>query len=58
MTIAVLEAGDEETKYQNTEVPVTYFELQNTEADWAYRTVPQDKACRGMVDRVRFAFSI
>ena len=52
MTVAVLEAGNEETKYGLTDIPLAYFDLQNTEADWAYRTEPQDKACKGMVDQV------
>ena len=55
VTVAVLEAGDEETQYMETDIPLAYFKLQNTEADWAYRTVPQEKACLGMNDHVSSA---
>ena len=34
VTVAVLEAGDEETQYMETDIPLAYFKLQNTEADW------------------------
>ncbi len=50
--VAVLEAGPEETVYPNHNVPLEFFTLQNTEADWAYRTVTQKNACLGMEEQV------
>ena len=51
--VVVLEAGEEETKYPLHYIPLMLFFLQNTEADWAYRTVPQKKACLGLKEQVR-----
>ncbi len=50
--VVVLEAGEEETKYPDHYIPLMLFFLQNTEADWAYRTVPQKKACLGLNEQV------
>ena len=45
VTVAVLEAGEDDDKFPNTKVPLELFNFQNSEIDWAYRTVPQEKAC-------------
>ena len=50
--MVVLEAGEEDTKNPAHNVPLDFFALQNTEVDWAYRTVPQKKACLGMEGQV------
>ena len=50
--VAVLEAGEEETKYPDHSIPLMLYFLQNTGADWAYRTVPQKKACLGLNEQV------
>ncbi len=52
LKVLVLEAGEEETKYPARNVPLAMFSLQNTDADWAYRTVPQTKACLGLEGKV------
>ena len=45
VTVVVLEAGEDDDKFPNTKVPLELSNLQNSEIDWAYRTVPQEKAC-------------
>ena len=55
-TVAALEAGEDDNKYPDTKVPLAIYAIQNTELDWAYRTVPQEKACNGMEDNVSFNF--
>ena len=50
--VLVLEAGEEDTNNPAHNVPIEWFGLQNTEVDWAYRTVPQKKACLGMEGQV------
>ena len=45
VTVSVLEAGEDDDKFPYTKVPLELFNLQNSEIDWAYRTVPQEKAC-------------
>ena len=46
--VALLEAGRDETDYPLTSVPLASLNLQKTDADWAYTTVPQDNACKGI----------
>lgn len=57
-TVAALEAGEDEDKYPDSKVPLAVYSLQNTELDWAYRTVPQEKACKGLEDNVSLIHKI
>ncbi len=52
VTVALLEAGKDSSEYPMSAVPLAAPQLQNTEADWAYRTIPQQRACLGMKDKV------
>ena len=55
--VAVLEAGPDDSEFPQTATPVNYFSLQTTDADWAYTTVPQKHACRGLKDMVDKVFT-
>ena len=57
VTVAVLEAGDDETSNWAAIVPIAHFLLQNTAADWAYRTVPQKTSSFGVKNRARALIS-
>ena len=50
----VLEAGEDDDNFPKTKVPLENSNLRNTEIDWAYRTVPQEKACKSMEENVSF----
>ena len=52
MKVAILEAGDEETAFPLTDIPLAMLDLQKTSADWSYKTVPQNNSCKGMNNRV------
>ena len=52
LQVAVLEAGLDDDEFPETDLPINYFNLQTTEVDWAYKTVPQKHACAGLKDRV------
>ena len=52
VTVLVLEAGDEDTKYPAVAVPLRAAETFGTEADWQYYTTPQHHACKGMNNQV------
>ena len=52
VTVALLEAGKDSTEYPLSGIPLAVAQLQNSEADWAYRTTPQQKSCQGMHDKV------
>ena len=56
MKVAVLEAGDEESVYPMTDIPLALLDLQLTGADWAYKTVPQNYSCGGMRNEVLLIF--
>ena len=51
-TVALLEAGPDDADYPDVDVPNKYFDLQNTDVDWSYRTVPQNNSCWGLRERV------
>ncbi|XP_046386910.1 glucose dehydrogenase [FAD, quinone]-like [Ischnura elegans] len=44
--VLLIEAGKDPSVA--SEVPFLFFTTQNTEEDWAYRPVPQEKACLGL----------
>jgi len=50
--VLLLEAGDDDAKNPNVHIPMSAPELQNTEFSYQYKTVPQERAARGMKDRV------
>ncbi len=50
--VAVLDAGEDDAAHPLTKVPLYFWNLQNTDADWAYRTVPQKYACKGLENNV------
>ncbi|KAG8222610.1 hypothetical protein J437_LFUL002603 [Ladona fulva] len=47
--VLLLEAGEDPPA--TAELPYFFHSLQNTEADWAYKTEPQAQACRGIESR-------
>ncbi|ELU00236.1 hypothetical protein CAPTEDRAFT_169911 [Capitella teleta] len=49
--VLLLEAGDEETKYSLLDIPLTSFDHQMSEQDWAYLTEPQENASLSFKDR-------
>ncbi len=52
LKVALIEAGDDELNSYMTEIPVMAAELQKTDNDWQYQTVPQAFGCGSMVDQV------
>jgi len=50
--VLLLEAGDDDAKNPNVHIPMSAPELQNTAFSYQYKTVPQERAARGMKDRV------
>ncbi|KAK7868157.1 hypothetical protein R5R35_003032 [Gryllus longicercus] len=48
-SVLLLEAGGDPPP--DSEVPAFFFALQNSPIDWAYRTEPDPKSCRGLKDR-------
>lgn len=52
VSVAVLEAGEDYEEYPTSSIPLAAFALINSEADWAYETVPQEKSCQGMEGNV------
>ncbi len=53
VTVAVLEAGDDDSAHPENKIPIVCHTAQNTVYDWAYRTVPQEKSCKGLKNNVR-----
>lgn len=49
VTVLLLEAGGDYTTNDTYHVPLQFFDLQKTEADWEYYTVPQKYSHQGMV---------
>ena len=52
VTVLVLEAGEEETKYANIDLPSKHFFLRRPGPDWLYRSIPQQYACHGHTGNV------
>ncbi|WAR12782.1 DHGL-like protein [Mya arenaria] len=48
--ILLLEAGGDYTTNASYHVPIQFFDLQKTSADWEYYTVPQKYSHQGMVE--------
>jgi len=48
--VLLLEAGGDYTKNATYHVPINFFDLQKTSADWEYYTVPQKKSHLGMTE--------
>jgi len=46
--VLLLEAGGDYTKNESYHVPIKWFDLQKTPADWEYYTVPQKESHLGM----------
>ena len=53
VTVLVLEAGDEETKYPAVDVPLRAGENYGSEADWKFKSAPQTHACQGIKNKVK-----
>jgi choline dehydrogenase len=49
--VLLLESGDDDAKNPGIHIPMSAPELQQTAFDYQYKTVPQERAARGMVDR-------
>ena len=54
VTVLVLEAGSSELRNPTISAPLASPEIQLTEHDWAFRTVPQNNACLAMVNKVSY----
>lgn len=50
VTVLLLEAGGDYTENETYHVPLHFFDLQKTDADWEYYTIPQKESHLGMVD--------
>ena len=50
--VLLLEAGDDDAKNPNVHIPLSAPELVNTDFSYQYKTVPQERAARGMKERV------
>lgn len=53
ITVLLLEAGGDDAKNPSVHIPASAGELQQTEFDYGYKSVPQKRACRGLNDKVR-----
>ncbi len=51
ITVAVLEAGPEETKFPAVDIPLATGSLWGGDHIWKYYSIPQKKSCQGMVDK-------
>lgn len=47
-SVLLLESGGDDAKFSDVNIPPVNPDLP----DYAYKTVPQERACRSMVDRV------
>ena len=52
VTVLLLEAGGDDVKKPSIHIPASAAELQRTEFDYGYKSVPQKRACRGLNDKV------
>ena len=52
-SVLIVEAGGSEDDNPMMSVPFAAPTLQTSKQDWAFRTVPQKKACLGLKDKVR-----
>ena len=50
VTVLLLEAGGDYVKNETYHVPLHFFDLQKTDADWEYYSVPQKFSHQGMVN--------
>ncbi|XP_045160659.1 glucose dehydrogenase [FAD, quinone]-like [Mercenaria mercenaria] len=50
VTVLLLEAGGDYTVNETYHVPLHFFDLQKTNVDWEYYTVPQKQSHLGMVE--------
>ncbi|XP_060604007.1 glucose dehydrogenase [FAD, quinone]-like [Ruditapes philippinarum] len=50
VTVLLLEAGGDYTVNDSYHIPLHFFELQKTNADWEYYTVPQKESHLGMLE--------
>ena len=50
VTVLLIEAGGVDT-WEKIHVPLAYIQLQLSEVDWQYTTVPQKQACLSMTDQ-------
>ena len=49
VTVLLLEAGGDYTENDTYHVPLAFYDLQKTDADWEYYTVPQKNCHKGFV---------
>lgn len=52
LTVLLLEAGDEETRSEIINMPLTAKEVQKTQVDWSFMTTPQAACCQGFINKV------
>lgn len=51
ITVLLLESGGDDVKKPSVHIPASAGELQQTEFDYGYKSVPQKRACRGLNDK-------
>ena len=56
--VLLLEAGGDDAPNPNVHIPLSASHLQKTDVDYAYKTVSQERACRGMIDKVRIYLTL
>jgi choline dehydrogenase-like flavoprotein len=50
--VLLLESGDDDAKNPSVHIPMSAQDLQQSGFDYSYKTVPQERAAGGMIDRV------
>ena len=50
--VLLLEAGVEELEMHMSNIPSSAFELQRSQFDWSFLTVPQRHSCKGLENQV------
>lgn len=52
VTVLLLEAGPDDMDFYYSVIPAFGFDLHHTDFDWKYKTVPQEKCCGNLHNRV------
>ena len=55
-TVLLLEAGVEELEMHMSNIPASAFELQRSQFDWSFMTVPQRHGCKGLENQVHCVY--
>ena len=52
VTVALLEAGPDNDKFPEANMPLAFTSLAKSDIDWQYETVKQEKSCWGLQKQV------